>query len=226
MHVRSKRATSLGRMGVMTRLRCFFVVFFTLLLTIGAVAQIQNGQITGTVTDPSGAAVPNAKVTIINQATNLSVTSNSGSTGVYNAKELPVGSYKITVEASGFKTFTDSNVRLDVGAITHVDVKMTLGEAREVVEVTGQEAVVNTEDSRLTSTIGSAQISNLPLNGRNVFDLMQLSAGAVNVAGTDPQNCRGSVANCLQEGFNGFPFNAVAPNSLRGGYVHTPIHAT
>ena len=58
----------------MTRLRCCFVVLCTLLLTLGAIAQVQNGQFSGTVTDPSGAAVPNAKVTITNQATNLSVT--------------------------------------------------------------------------------------------------------------------------------------------------------
>jgi Carboxypeptidase regulatory-like domain/TonB dependent receptor len=210
----------------MTRLRCCFVVFCSLLLTAGAVAQIQNGQITGTVTDPSGAAVPNAKIAIINQATNLSVTTNSGPTGLYNAKELPVGSYKITVEASGFKTFTDSNVRLDVGAITHVDVKMTLGEAREVVEVTGQEAVVNTEDSRLTSTIGSAQISNLPLNGRNVFDLMQLSAGAVNVAGVDFENGHNTVVNGVREDFNGFLINGVSNKGLSGGVVNVPIQDT
>jgi hypothetical protein len=210
----------------MTRLRCCFVVACTLLLIMGAAAQIQNGQITGTVTDPSGAAVPNAKVTVANQATNLSVTSNTGPTGVYNAKELPVGSYKITVEAPGFKTFTDSNVKLDVGAITHVDVKMTLGEAREVVEVTGQEAIVNTEDSRLTSTIGSAQISNLPLNGRNVFDLMQLSAGAVNVAGVDFENGHNTVVNGVREDFNGFLINGVSNKGLSGGVVNVPIQDT
>src|ERR1700732_3923373 len=190
---------------------------------MGAVAQIQNGQITGTVTDPSGAAVPNAKVTVANQATNLSVTANTGPTGLYNAKELPVGNYKVTVEAPGFKTFTDSNVKLDVGAITHVDVKMTLGEAREVVEVTGQEAIVNTEDSRLTSTIGSTQINNLPLNGRNVFDLMQLSAGAVNVTGVDFENGHQTVVNGVREDFNGFLINGVSNKGLSGGAVNVPI---
>src|SRR6202521_2656456 len=100
---------------------------------------------------------------------------------------------------------------------------MTLGEAREVVEVTGQEAIVNTEDSRLTSTIGSAQISNLPLNGRNVFDLMQLSAGAVNVTGVDFENGHQTVVNGVREDFNGFLINGVSNKGLSGGVVNVPI---
>ena len=104
-----------------------------LLLSLTAMAQIQNGQFTGTVTDASGAAVAGAKVTITNSATNLSVTTTTNGTGSYNARELPVGAYKITVEAAGFKTFTDSGVTLDPGAIARVDVKMQLGQAREVV---------------------------------------------------------------------------------------------
>src|SRR5882762_9531639 len=165
----------------MIRLRCCFVVICALLLTLGAIAQVQNGQFTGTVTDPSGAAVPNAKVTIANQATNLSVTTTSNSTGLFTIKELPPGTYKITVEAPGFKTYTDVSVPLNAGTIAHVDAKMQLGQAREIVEVTGEVAAVNTEDSKLSSTVTSTQISNLPLNGRNVYDLIQMAPGAVNV---------------------------------------------
>src|SRR3979490_2415081 len=71
-----------------------------LLLTLSAVAQIQNGEFNGTVTDASGAALANAKVTITNKATNLSVNTTTNGTGVYSAKQLPVGVYKITVEAA------------------------------------------------------------------------------------------------------------------------------
>jgi len=210
----------------MTRLRCCFVVFCTLLLTLGAVAQIQNSQLTGTVTDPSGAAVPNAKVTIINEATNLSVTTTTSQTGFYTVKELPVGTYKITVEASGFKTFTDAGVSLEAGTIAHVDAKMVLGQAREVVEVTGQEVAVQTDDAKLSSTVTSAQIDNLPLNGRNVFDLMQISAGAVNVSGTDFENGHNTVVNGVREDFNGFLINGVSNKGLSGGNVNTPIQDT
>src|SRR5450432_868345 len=169
----------------MRRLQFCLAVFAVLALTVGAFAQVQNGQLSGTVTDPSGAAVANAKVTITNQATNLSVTVMTSASGTYTANSLPIGAYNISVEAAGFKTFSDLNVALNAGTIAHVDAKMTLGQTREVVEVTGQEVAVNTEDSKLATTVSSTQIANLPLNGRNVFDLMQLSAGAVNVAGVD-----------------------------------------
>src|SRR5260370_16731114 len=102
MHVRSiavsKRSKGLGRMDVMTRLRCCFVVFCTLLLTLSALAQVQNGQFSGTVTDPSGAAVPNAKVPITNQATNLSVAFIPIQTPSSTPIKLPVCPYKTTVD--------------------------------------------------------------------------------------------------------------------------------
>jgi hypothetical protein len=197
-----------------------------LLLTLSAMGQIQNGQFTGTVTDASGAALAGAKILITNQATNFSVTTSTNGTGVYNARELPVGAYKITVEASGFKTYTDVGVTLDPGATIRVDVKMQLGQAREVVEVTGEASSVQTEDAKLSSTIGSAQIANLPLNGRNVMDLMQLAAGAVNVAGVDFENGHNTVVNGVREDFNGFLINGVSNKGLSGGVVNTPIQDT
>ena len=210
----------------MTKLRCCFVVFCMLLLTLGAVAQIQNGQFTGTVTDPSGAAVPNAKVTIANQATNLSVTATTNQTGVYNARELPVGVYKITVEASGFKTSSNAGVTLDAGTTAHLDFKMELGQARELVEVTGEAAAVNTDDSKLSTTISSSQINNLPLNGRNVYDLMQMAPGAVNVAGVDFEFGHNTVVNGVREDFNGFLINGVSNKDLSGGVNNVPIQDT
>jgi len=210
----------------MTKLRFCLISLCILMFALTAMAQIQNGQFTGTVTDASGAALAGAKVTIANQATNLQTTTTTNGTGVYTAKELPVGAYKITVEAPGFKTFTDAGVTLDPGAIARVDVKMQLGQAREVVEVTGAAATVQTEDAKLSSTIGSAQIANLPLNGRNVFDLMQLNAGAVNVAGVDFENGHNTVVNGVREDFNGFLINGVSNKGLSGGVVNTPIQDT
>jgi len=198
-------------------------VICALLLTLGAIAQVQNGQFTGTVTDPTGAAVPNAKVTITNQATNLSVTTTTNQTGFFTAKELPVGTYKITVEAPGFKTYTDTAVELQAGTIARVDAKMQLGQARELVEVTGEVAAVNTDDSKLSSTVTSTQIASLPLNGRNVYDLIQMAPGAVNVNGVDFENGHGTVVNGLREDFNGFLINGVSNKGLSGGVVNVPI---
>ncbi len=210
----------------MTKLRFCLVAICIATLTLAAMAQIQNGQFTGTVTDASGASLAGAKVTMTNSATNLSVSTTTNGTGVYYAKELPIGVYKITVEASGFKTFENAGVTLDAGTIARVDVKMQLGAAREVVEVTGEASQVNTEEAKLATTVGSAQIENLPLNGRNVYDLMQLAPGAVNVNGVDFEGGHGTVVNGLREDFNGFLINGVANKGLSGGVNNTPIEDT
>src|SRR5437660_6728376 len=204
----------------------FCLVFLSLLLAFSAVAQVQNGQFTGVVTDPSGAAIPNAKVTVINPSTNLSVSAVTNQSGVFTVKELPPANYKISVEAPGFKSASNNNVTLNAGTIAHVDFKMHSGEAKEVVEVTGEAAAVNVEDSKLASTVTSTQIANLPLNGRNVYDLMQLAPGAVNVLGVDFENGHNTVVNGLREDFNGFLINGVSNKGLSGGNVNTPIQDT
>jgi hypothetical protein len=212
--------------GEMRRLQFCLAVFALLALTSSAFAQVQYGQITGTVTDPSGAAIANAKVTVTNPATNLSISTTTNSSGNYTVKELPLGLYKVTAEASGFKTVSNTDITVNAGTIAHVDVKMTMGQAREIVEVTGAAAAVNTEDSKLASTVSSAQISNLPLNGRNVYDLMKMSTGAVDVLGIDFENGHSTVVNGLREDFNGFLVNGVSNKGLSGGNINTPIQDT
>ena len=132
----------------MKKLQFCLVFLFLLLLALSAAAQVQNGTFTGTVTDPSGATIPNAKVTVTNLATNLSVTTTTNSDGVYSARDLPVGTYKITAEAKGFKTISNSGTSLNAGTIARIDLKLQLGEAREVVEVTG-EAPAPFDDNQL-----------------------------------------------------------------------------
>ena len=210
----------------MTKLRCCLISLLVVLFALGAMAQIQNGQFAGTVTDPSGAALANAKITVSNQATGLAVTATSNATGSYLIPELPPGTYKITVEAAGFKTYSNVGVTLNAGTIAHVDPKMTLGQTREVVEVTGEVSQINTEDAKLATTVGATQIENLPLNGRNVYDLMQQAPGAVNVNGVDFEGGHGTVVNGLREDFNGFLINGVANKGLSGGVNNTPIEDT
>jgi outer membrane receptor protein involved in Fe transport len=207
----------------MKKLRFFLLLFSLLALSLGVFAQIQNGQFTGTVTDPSGAAIIGAKVTVTNEGTNLSITKTTDQSGLYKFNELPTGTYRISTEATGFRTVTNSDLVLNAGTIQRVDVKMQLGQTREVIEVTGAAAAVNTEDSKLSSTVTSQQIDNLPLNGRNVYDLMQMAPGAVNVKGTDFENGHGTVVNGLREDFNGFLINGVSNKGLSGGAINVPI---
>jgi hypothetical protein len=201
-------------------------VVLVAILASGLMAQIQNGQFAGVVTDPSGAAIANAKVTVTNAGTNLAVTTMTNATGNYFARELPVGTYTITVEAQGFKTVTNKDLILNAGTIEHTDFKLPLGEAREVVEVSGETAAVNTEDSKLADTVGSTQVANLPLNGRNIYDLIQLSPGAVNVRGVMTEKGQNTVVNGLRENFNGFLINGASNKGLSGDAVNQPIEDT
>jgi outer membrane receptor protein involved in Fe transport len=207
----------------MKRLQFCLVVLAVLALTFSAFAQVQNGQFTGTVTDPTGAAIANAKVSLTNAATDLHLTTTTNSSGNYVVKEVPIGTYKLTIEAAGFKTVSNAAVTANAGTISHVDFKMQIGKASEVVEVTGEAAAVNTEDSKLATIVSGTQLNNLPLNGRNVFDLMQMSAGAVNVTGVDFENGHQTVVNGLREDFNGFLINGVSNKGLSGGAVNVPI---
>jgi Carboxypeptidase regulatory-like domain/TonB dependent receptor len=210
----------------MKRLQFCLVSFSLLVLVLGAAAQVQNGQFAGTVSDPSGAAIAGAKVTVTNPATNLSVTTTTNETGLYTLKELPAGSYRITAEAKGFKTTSNMSVTLNVGTVARMDFRLELGQTREVIEVSGEAAAVNTEDSKLSTTVGAEQIANLPLNGHNVYDLMQLAPGAVNVMGVDFENGHDTVVNGLREDFNGFLINGVANKGLSGGVNNVPIQDT
>src|SRR5271165_330410 len=139
----------------MKRLQFCLAVFAVLALSFSAFAQVQNGQFTGTVTDPSGAAIANARITVKNPATDFSTSTTTNSSGNYTVKELPVGSYKITIEAPGFKTESSTGVAINAGTISHVDFKLQIGKTSEVVEVTGAVSDVNTEDSKLATTVSS-----------------------------------------------------------------------
>jgi len=210
----------------MKRLQFCLAVFAVLALSFSAFAQVQFGQFSGTVLDPTGAAIAGAKITVTHTATGESLSATTNSSGNYTVKEVPPGVYKISVEAAGFKTVSNNAVTADAGTIAHVDFKLQIGKASEVVEVTGEATAVNTEDSKLATTVNSTQISNLPLNGRNVYDLMQQAPGAVNVQGTMMENGHGTVVNGVREDFNGFLINGVSNKDLSGGVNNTPIQDT
>jgi hypothetical protein len=207
----------------MKRLQFCLVVLAVLALSFAAFGQVQNGQFEGTVTDPSGAAIANAKVTVSSAATGLTLSATTSNSGAYVVKEIPPGTYKVEVEATGFKKLENNAITANAGTISRVDAKLQLGKASETVEVSGEAAAVNTEDSKLATIVSSAQINNLPLNGRNVFDLMQLTTGAVNVMGVDFEGGHNTVVNGLREDFNGFLINGVSNKGLSGGVVNVPI---
>lgn len=202
--------------------RLFFFNTLLLLISFPAMGQIESGTFSGTVTDPSGASIPAAVVTITNQATNVANTFQTNSTGVYRVSGLPPGLYSIKVEAQGFKTVVNRDLELTVGIVQRVDFKMVLGTAVQTITVEASAPLVNTEEGRLSALVGATEVANLPLNGRNVYQLMQLAPGAVNVFGVMFENGANTIANGVRENFNGFWLDGVANKGLSGGYVARP----
>ncbi len=181
---------------------CSFFISLLLFAFVAmpAHAQIQNGIFTGTITDPQSASVGSADVTVVNIGTNATTSVKSNAEGLYRIAELPVGTYKFTVTAAGFKKAVKTGLYLGAGTIERVDFKLELGQQSETVVVEAGAVLVQTDDARLSTTIASAQISNLPLNGRNVFDLIQLAPGAVNADGVSFENGHNTVVNGLRPG--------------------------
>jgi len=195
-------------------------------LSLTTTAQIQNGQFTGVVMDPSGAVIPGATLTVKNLDTGLTLTAISNDSGLYTAREVPIGSYKITAAARGFKTVIKTDLILNAGTIQRVDFQLPIGGQVETVEVVGGATPVNTESVKLSETVGATQIANLPLNGRNVYDLIQYAPGATNVRGVIFENGANTVVNGVRENFNGFLLNGVSNKGLSGGPVNQPIQDT
>jgi hypothetical protein len=202
--------------------RIAVTLLFLAIAAVSANAQVQNGIFTGTVMDPSGAAVAGADVAITNIGTNETVTAKTSAEGSYRVPELPVGNYKFTVTATGFKKAVKSALYLGAGALERVDFKLEIGQQTETVMVEAGAVQVQTEDSRLSTTIGAEQVSNLPLNGRNVFDLITLVPGAIDATGVSMENGHNTVINGLRPNFSGFLVNGSADKGLSGGVVTVP----
>ncbi len=158
--------------------RCVLLLICLLLLCALAAAQGNTADILGTITDPSGAVVPNAKIVITDNATHETHTVTSNSSGEYVAPSLPSGEYSIRVEASGFQTASAKNVRLEAGSRLRQNFSMAIGNGTETVQVSGETPALETDTSTLSSVVTERQVEELPLNGRNFVQLAQLAAGA------------------------------------------------
>jgi len=153
------------------------VVSALVFVSCTAVAQtsIQAGSIVGTVTDSTGAVVPNAKVTITGP-TGQTIHATTTGSGTYSSGSLVPGSYTVRVEGKGFKT-TQLTANVQVGNAANGDVKLEIGQESTVVEVQGGAVQVNTEQATVQGVLTADQIENLPVNGRNFLDLAQLEPG-------------------------------------------------
>ena len=144
-----------------------------------ALAQAGTADIVGTVTDSTGAVLPGATVTAKNVATGLLRTQETGATGDYSFTLLPIGTYQISVEAMGFKMFSANQVAIATGDRARIDAAMQVGVVSQTVEVQGEAAAaLQTDSATVGSLITTQATQDLPLNGRNIIQLAQLTPGA------------------------------------------------
>jgi hypothetical protein len=192
-----------------------------------AFGQSTYGSITGSVTDPSGAAIGGANVTLTNTGTSEKHTQTTSDQGTYSFVNVIPGEYRLDIEKTGFKHFSHPNVVVQVQLDTHVDTSLTVGAASEIVEVTSETTLLQTESSSLGQVVEQRKANELPLNGRNIFNLITISPAAVAQGGSGAspvgQNpfswgnyqIGGSFANQGAEYLDGQPLNI--------GYINLPI---
>lgn len=154
-----------------------------LLAAIPMLGQQGRGTITGTVTDATGAAVPNAAITIVNTGTNASFPAVSNEAGYYRAPSLPVGSYTVTAEVAGFKKEVRTGITLQVDQHAEVDFSLEIGTTSESVEVSADATLVDTSSATVGKVVENRRINDLPLNGRNVLALAMLTPGVKSQGG-------------------------------------------
>lgn len=161
---------------------------FTLLLTLACCLSLSGqtitGTFTGTVSDATGAVIPNVKITATNTGTNLPASATTNRYGVYNLLFLPVGSYNIVAESAGFKKAQTGPFSLETNQIARVDLKLEIGDASQSVTVDATSVALQTESTQTGGTLDSTKLTSLPLNGRNFASLTLLVPGAIT---TNPQ---------------------------------------
>src|SRR5205809_3185108 len=152
-----------------------------LLIPVSAFAQTGAASLTGIISDQSGAKVPGTTVTATNQATNVTYTAVSNEAGNYSITSVPVGTYVLKAELSGFKTATTEPIQLEAKAIVRLEFDLQLGAIEETVLVAGQSPLLQTETATVGQVISGTTVVGLPLNGRNTGQLSLLLPGTVTV---------------------------------------------
>ncbi len=180
-----------------------------------------TGVITGTVSDPSGAVVPNAAVVVKSTGTGEERRFETNSSGIYAAYALPVGRYDITVTAAGFKKAAHSDIQLNVADQLAVNFSLQVGAASETVEVSGATPTVQTQQADISTVVSSRQMTDLATNGRAFTSLQQLIPGAARTmgdeGGTGFNSSRGFAINGQRQESSGFQVDGVENTDMGNG---------
>src|SRR5580704_8843368 len=202
-------------------------LMLVMLLQVMIRAQSADASLTGRITDPRKAVITEATVTVINTGTGIHYQGLTNETGAYYVSNLPPGRYRIEVEKLGFKAVIESGVLLHVQDAVEVNFEMMLGSTSESVTVAGESSPLDTESSTVGTVVEQRKANELPLNGRNVFNLIVLAPSVipqgsstgtpvgVNPFGWNNYQVSGSFGNQSAEYLDGQPLNI--------GYINLPV---
>ena len=194
-------------------------------------AQITSGSLTGVVTDPSNAVVPGAQITLTDVTKGFEYKGTTDAAGRYVITDLPPSTYKISVQAEGFKTYIQEGITLDVGTRSSLDVSLQLGAAIQFVQVVGAAHLLATQDAVTGQNVDRRYVNDLPLIGRAVYDLAFLAPGVIQAPGgpfgpnyVAPNNFvsnggRNSTAEVLIDGVSATSYE---PNGAITQVLYTP----
>ncbi len=205
-----------------------------LALVGSAYAQTATGQVNGTVTDPTGAAVPGARIALHNQVTNVEVRALTNASGFFVFVNVSPGPYTLRVEAAGFKVALVSEFPVGVNQTVTHNVQLSLGQVTETVQVTAEAAMLQSSSAELGNVIQEKVVHDLPLNGRNFTQLLILTPGV------NPVSVAQGPANTMtfqSEGNTGIPGSTIANASIQGqqnrakvyffdGIINTSVRGT
>ena len=155
-------------------------------------AQGTGGRILGRVADPSGAVLGGVKITAVNDATGVARVAQTSDSGDYGFPDLPVGTYTLNFELTGFKKDVHKGIALDVNQVITLNMTMQLGAAQEVVDVTSEAPLVDTTSTQLGAVVNNRSVNELPLNARDTYQFLQLQPGVQSQLGSSGGTFYGS----------------------------------
>ncbi len=171
-----------------SKARCtahWLVVLFCLTSSTLLLAQSTGGRILGRIADPTGAVLANVRVLLVNQATSVPRETTTNASGDYVFVEVQPGVYQVEFELTGFKKNVQRNLIVEVNQVLTLNSVLQLGQAKEIVEVTSEAPLVDTTSTQLGATVNTRAVSQLPLNARDTYQLLQLQPGVQSQVGSD-----------------------------------------
>src|SRR5579863_4549035 len=217
----------------MIRIQCLlFAILLTLALNGTAFSQTSSTSLQGTVTDPGGNAIPGATVVLSNSESTLERTMVTGAQGEYRFLALPPGKYNLAVTFKGFTRHEETGLQLLVNTPATANVQLKVGATTESVTVSSEASIINMVDASLGNTFGETQVKELPLEGRNVPDLLSLQAGVAYTGNrsdlsdhgaVEDQDTRNGEVNGARSDQSNITLDGVDVNDQSSGYAFDSV---